>query len=37
MIPKNMTRDVRRDIGGAFVWSIPGEDERHVGACGQDT
>lgn len=37
LIAKNVTVDARIQDAGAFVWSVPGEDERHVGMCGQDT
>lgn len=37
LIAKNITGDARIQDAGAFVWSTPGEDERHVGMCGQDT
>lgn len=37
LIAKNITGEARIQDAGAFVWSVPGEDERHVGMCGQDT
>lgn len=34
-IPKNITSNARRDVEGAFAWTID-KEERHVGTCGHN-